>query len=44
VVGPAGAERFWGAAASATGGFFAPAGDPAGVPALDQVRTTLRGR
>lgn len=44
VVGPAATGRFWGAAATATGGFFAPAGDPVMVPALDQVRTTLQNR
>ena len=44
VVGPAAAEGFWGAAATGTGGFFAPAGDPVVVPALDQVRTTLQSR
>jgi hypothetical protein len=35
---------YWSAAAEATGGFFAPAGHPVVVPALDQVETTLRGR
>ncbi|GAB2578750.1 hypothetical protein Aab01nite_08970 [Paractinoplanes abujensis] len=40
----AGASPFWSAAAEATGGFFAPAGNPVVVPALDQVETTLRGR
>ena len=35
---------YWTAAAEATGGFFAPAGHPVVVPALDQVETTLRGR
>jgi hypothetical protein len=44
VVGKAGGEGFWGEAATATGGFFAPAGDPVVVPALDQVRTTLQSR
>ncbi|MBL7258781.1 hypothetical protein [Paractinoplanes lichenicola] len=40
----AGASPYWSTAAEATGGFFAPAGNPAVVPALDQVETTLRGR
>jgi len=44
VVGTADASPFWPDAAAATGGFFAPAGDPVVVPALDQVQTTLRGR
>jgi hypothetical protein len=35
---------YWTTAAEETGGFFAPAGHPAVVPALDQVTTTLRGR
>ena len=35
---------YWTAAAEATGGFFAPAGHPVVVPALDQIETTLRGR
>jgi hypothetical protein len=43
VVGTAG-DAFWTNAATATGGFFAPAGEPVVVPALDQVETTLRGR
>ena len=44
VVGTSDANRFWTDTAAATGGFFAPAGDPVVVPALDQVQTTLRGR
>jgi hypothetical protein len=44
VVGSAGGGTYWFDAARATGGFFAPAGSPAVVPALDQVETTLRGR
>jgi hypothetical protein len=44
VVGTAAANRFWTEAAAATGGFFAPAGDPVVVPALDQVRATLGAR
>ncbi|MEV6300694.1 hypothetical protein AB0M02_14900 [Actinoplanes sp. NPDC051861] len=44
VVGSAAAARYWTAAAGGTGGFFAPAGDPVVVPALDQVETTLSGR
>jgi hypothetical protein len=43
VVGTA-ASTYWADAARATGGFFAPAGTPVVVPALDQVETTLRGR
>jgi hypothetical protein len=43
VVGTAG-DPYWASAAAATGGFFAPAGDPVVIPALDQVETTLRGR
>jgi hypothetical protein len=35
---------YWGTAARATGGFFAPTRTPVVVPALDQVDTTLRGR
>ncbi|MBU2664788.1 VWA domain-containing protein [Actinoplanes bogorensis] len=38
------ASPYWTAAAEATGGFFAPAGNPAVVPALDQVETTLSSR
>jgi hypothetical protein len=44
VVGSADDSAYWPAAARATGGFFAPAGRPVVVPALDQVATTLRGR
>ncbi|BCJ45676.1 hypothetical protein GCM10010168_59030 [Actinoplanes ianthinogenes] len=44
VVGTADPRRYWSTAAAATGGFFAPAGDPVVVPALDQVETALRGR
>ena len=43
VVGTAG-DAYWADAASATGGFFAPAGNPVVIPALDQVETTLKGR
>ncbi|MFC7528716.1 VWA domain-containing protein [Actinoplanes sp. GCM10030250] len=44
VVGTAAAAGYWSGAAAGTGGFFAPAGDPVVVPALDQVETTLSGR
>jgi len=44
VVGTANADTYWARAAAATGGFFAPAGNPVVVPALDQVETILRGR
>ena len=44
VVGTAEAGAYWAAAAAATGGFFAPIGDPAVAPALDQVETTLGDR
>jgi hypothetical protein len=44
VVGTAAGGPYWADAAAATGGFFAPAGDPVVVPALDQVKTTLGGR
>jgi hypothetical protein len=44
VVGTADGDRYWAGAAAATGGFFAPAGDPVVIPALDQVETTLQGR
>ena len=44
VVGTAAGGAYWADAAAATGGFFAPAGDPVVVPALDQVRTTLGAR
>jgi hypothetical protein len=43
-VGAAGGSPYWDDAARQTGGFFAPIGTPAVVPALDQVDTTLRGR
>ncbi len=38
------ASPYWTTAAEATGGFFAPAGHPVVVPALDQVETTLGSR
>jgi hypothetical protein len=44
VVGTPTASRYWTDVSTATGGFFAPAGDPAVAPALDQVRATLSGR
>ena len=44
VVGTADTNPYWADAATATGGFFAPAGNPIVVPALDQVETTLSGR
>ena len=44
VVGTTAGGPYWADVAAATGGFFAPAGDPVVIPALDQVRTTLRGR
>ena len=44
VVGSVADSAYWPEAARATGGFFAPAGRPVVVPALDQVATTLRGR
>jgi hypothetical protein len=44
VVGTAVGSAYWAAATEGTGGFFAPAGDPVVVPALDQVQTTLAGR
>jgi hypothetical protein len=44
VVGTAGGSAYWAAATEGTGGFFAPAGDPVVVPALDQVQTTLAAR
>ncbi|MEU8611459.1 hypothetical protein AB0C29_26080, partial [Actinoplanes sp. NPDC048791] len=44
VVGTAAGGSYWASAAAGTGGFFAPAGDPVVIPALDQVTTTLRGR
>jgi hypothetical protein len=43
VVGTAG-DAYWSEAAAATGGFFARAGRPVVVPALDQVESTLSGR
>lgn len=44
VVGTAGTSPYWTEATAATGGFFAPAGNPVVVPALDQVQTQLSGR
>jgi hypothetical protein len=44
VVGTAEGGAYWAEAAAGTGGFFAPAGDPVVIPALDQVTATLRGR
>ncbi|WP_433717740.1 VWA domain-containing protein [Actinoplanes sp. CA-051413] len=44
VVATAAGGSYWASAAAGTGGFFAPAGDPVVIPALDQVTTTLRGR
>jgi hypothetical protein len=44
VVGTPAGSAYWAAATQGTGGFFAPAGDPVVVPALDQVQTTLAGR
>lgn len=44
VVGSAGESAYWSDATRVTGGFFAQAGTPVVVPALDQVATTLRGR
>ncbi|MEV4641373.1 hypothetical protein AB0J80_28920 [Actinoplanes sp. NPDC049548] len=44
VVGTAGAAAYWAGTAAATGGFFAPAGDPVVVPALDQVSAVLGSR
>ena len=38
------ASPYWTTVAEATGGFFAPAGHPVVVPALDQVESTLGGR
>jgi VWA domain-containing protein len=43
VVGTAGGP-YWADAAAGTGGFFAPAGEPVVIPALDQVSSTLAGR
>ncbi|MEU4244581.1 hypothetical protein [Actinoplanes sp. NPDC026619] len=44
VVGPASIGSYWSEAAAATGGFFAPVGEPVVAPALDQVESTLRDR
>jgi hypothetical protein len=44
VVGTADTSSYWAQATAPTGGFFAPAGNPVVVPALDQVQTQLRGR
>ncbi len=44
VVGTADAGSYWARATAPTGGFFAPAGSPVVVPALDQVQTQLKGR
>lgn len=44
VAATADTSPYWTTAAEATGGFFAPAGHPVVVPALDQVETTLGGR
>ncbi|MEV6850609.1 hypothetical protein [Actinoplanes sp. NPDC051411] len=44
VVGTAGGSSYWAAATEGTGGFFAPAGNPVVVPALDQVQTSLAAR
>lgn len=44
VVGTSDPDRYWSSATAATGGFFAPAGSPVVVSALDQVETTLSGR
>jgi hypothetical protein len=44
VVGTAAGSAYWAAATQGTGGFFAPAGDPVVVPALDQVQATLAAR
>jgi hypothetical protein len=43
-VGTARDSAYWTDAARQTGGFFAPVGAAAAVPALDQVDTALRGR
>jgi hypothetical protein len=43
-VGTARDSAYWTDAARQTGGFFAPVGTAAAVPALDQVDTALRGR
>ncbi|BCY06877.1 hypothetical protein [Actinoplanes sp. L3-i22] len=44
VIGTSDPDRYWSSAAAATGGFYAPAGDPVVVPALDQVESTLSAR
>ena len=44
VAGTADGGTYWADVAAATGGFFAPAGNPVVVPALDQVQTTLSSR
>jgi hypothetical protein len=44
VVGTAAGSAYWAAATAGTDGFFAPAGEPVVVPALDQVQTTLASR
>jgi len=44
VVGTVTDSPYWASVAAATGGFFAPSGDPVVIPALDQVKTTLNGR
>ncbi len=44
VVGASDPGRYWSSATTATGGFFAPAGSPVVVSALDQVEATLSGR
>jgi hypothetical protein len=44
VVGSVADSPYWSDATRVTGGFFAPAGTPVVVPALDQVATSLRGR
>ena len=44
VVGSSVDSSYWSDATRATGGFFAPAGTPVVVPALDQVETTLQDR
>lgn len=44
VVGTADTSSYWSQATAPTGGFFAPAGNPVVVPALDQVQTQLDSR
>ncbi|WP_436521530.1 hypothetical protein [Actinoplanes sp. HUAS TT8] len=44
VVGASDPDRYWSSATAETGGFFAPAGSPVVVSALDQVETTLSAR